>query len=382
MQRQGGKPTVALASADSAVTSPDSGTASGTEQAEKKDKKGKKGKEKKEEPPVPVEIAVARAQDLPAYFSATGSLEAKRQVKLIAKAAGQVVKLAVEEGNYVKKDQVLLEIEHREDELLVEQARIRAETAHKELERIQGLVGKGLTSDKDLEAAKQAAEVSALEHHLAQVRLDNKIVRAPFAGQITLREIQLGQTVNVGQSLVELADISPLEVRLFLPEKIVKTLKAGQPVEVRSDVDPTTPLEGTVDRIAPAVDAATSTVKVTLQVAAKGNITRVGSFVRARITTDVRRGATSIPKKALVPEAGVTYLFVAEADSVRKIPVTTGYAGDEMVEIVSGVAIGDRVVSVGQGGLRPGSRIKVLEKPAGPAPAPKETATTADAGSR
>ena len=103
----------------------------------------------------------------------------------------------------------------------------------------------------------------------------------------------------------------------------------------------------------------------------------MGSFVRGHITTDVHRGAVSVPKKALVPEAGVTYLFLAEADSVRKVPVTTGYADEDYVEIVSGVGSGTQVVSVGQGGLREGSKIKVLESAAGaegsPATAPAKS---------
>lgn len=356
IQRRGPAPTEALAAADSTGIADSSRVQAGPE-----GKKGKKnGKEKKEEPPVPVEVATAAARDIPSYFNATGSLEAKSQVALIAKAGGQVVRLAVEEGAFVNRGQVLLELDHREEALLVEQTRVKADNAQRELERIQGLVEKGLGSDKDFEANKEAAKVAQLEHDLAQVRLENTIVRAPFSGQITVRHVELGQTVNVGTELLELADVSPLEVKLYLPEKVVSRLQIGQPVELRSDVDPDTPLEGGVSRIAPSVDPATSTVKVTLEVTNPGDAARVGSFVRARITTDVVEQAVAVPKKALVPEAGVTYLFLAEADTVRKVPVTTGYSDDDFIEITGGLDLGQRVVTVGQGGLRPGSKIKNL----------------------
>ena len=108
------------------------------------------------------------------------------------------------------------------------------------------------------------------------------------------------------------------------------------------------------------MDPATSTVKVTLRVEDRGGVTRVGSFVRARITTDLVENAISVPKKALVPEAGVTYVFVAEGDSVRKVTVTTGYADDEFIEITAGLTAGEKVVTIGQGGLRQGSKIKDL----------------------
>ena len=344
--------------ADSTGAAPDSAALTGN--TDQKDKKGKKGDEEKEDKPVPVELGAAQARDIPSFFHATGSLEAKRQVRLVSKAGGQVVRLSVEEGNFVKNGQVLLEIDHEEEALLVEQTKVKAETAKREFERAKGMVEKGLGSDRDFEEKRELAEVAELEHNLAKVRLDNKIVRAPYAGQITVRSVELGQTVNPGDALVDIADVSPLEVRIFLPEKVVSKLHPGQQVEIRSDIDPDTPFPGTVDRIAPAVDPATSTVKVTLQVENPAETARVGSFVRARITTDVAQDVVAVPKRALVPEAGVNYLFVAEADSVRKVPVTTGYADDDYIEITEGVSIGDQVVTVGQGGLRQGTKIKDL----------------------
>ncbi len=359
LKRPGDKSRVAVASADSLGDS--------SKVAEKASTKGKKkGKnEKKEEPPVPVEVTVAGPRDIPATFVATGSLEAKRQVKLIAKSGGQITKLAVEEGDYVKQGTVLLEIEHREEELKLEQNKVRAETAQRELDRTQGLMSKELGSAQDLEKHKDDAQVAQLDLHMSEVELDNKIVKAPFAGQVTVRDVQLGQTVNVGQSLIEVADVSPLQLKLYLPEKMVGELAAGQSVNLFSDVDPSLRLTGVVERIAPAVDPATSTVKVTLHVDAANGKARVGTFVRAHITTDVHKGAVSVPRKALVPEAGVTYLFLAEADTVRKVPVTTGYQDESYVEIVSGVKSGTKVVSVGQGGLRDGSKIKQLDSAAG-----------------
>lgn len=341
----------ALAAADSAGVAKD--------EEKGKGKKGDKD-EDKEDKPVPVELGSAESRNISSFFHATGSLEAKRQVQLISKAGGQVVSLAVEEGNFVKSGQVLLEIEHKEDKLLVEQTRVKAATARREFERTRGLVEKGLGSDRDFEEKRDLAEVSELEHNLSKVRLDDKIVRAPFAGQITVRHIELGQTVNPGEPLVDIADVSPLEVRIYLPEKVVTRLRPGQPVEIRSDVDPTVPFQGIVDRIAPSVDPATSTVKVTLEVADPAGSARVGSFVRARITTDVAESVVAVPKRALVPEAGVNYLFVAEGDSVRKVTVTTGYADDDYIEITKGITLGEQVVTVGQGGLRHGTKIKDL----------------------
>ncbi len=348
--------------------------------------RGKKGDKDKTPKPVPVETALAVARDIPAYFNATGSLDARRRVELVSRAQGEVVKLHVEEGARVREGQVLMELDHREEELLLREAAARAENAARELERIQGLIDRGLGSDRDFQKARTEAEVSAAQRDLAQVRVDDKILRAPFAGLVTDRLVELGQTTGLGQPLVGLAEAPPMEMRLFLPEQVVKDLRADQPVEIHTDVDAAAALTGRIDRIAPTVDPATSTVKVTLRVDDASAAARVGSFARARITTDLRRGAVAVPKRALVPEAGATYLFVADADSVRKVAVTTGYADDDFVEVLSGIGLGARIVTVGQGGLRSGSRIRDLTlesmaardpRPALPDQAPPEVAVAA-----
>ena len=313
---------------------------------------------------VPVELASAESRDLPSRFTATGTLEARRAVDLISRVPGQITRLAVEEGDWVERGQVLLEIDHREQALLVEEARVRVATAKRELERREDMAQRGLETDRALEEARQTYEVSEAQYELAKVRLEDHIVRAPYAGRVTVRHVELGQTVQNGTGLIGLADTDPMQVRLFLPERVVTRLAEGQPVEIHPDVAPEETLTGTVERVAPVVDASTSTVKVTLKVEDAGAAARSGSFVRARITTDVRQDAIAVPKKALVAEAGATYLFVAEADSVRRVTVETGYADDTHVEILDGISPGERVVVVGQGGLRQGSRIEELPGPA------------------
>lgn len=339
----------------------DDATVEETEDAEVKDEK----------PAVPVELAAACSRDLPEYFRTTGSLQARRQVELIAKAQGQITVLNVEEGQQVAVGDIIMTLDHRKQELSAQQAKVKAETAELELARTENMVERGLVTEREFEEKKQIAQVAEVEFQLAEADLEDRIVRAPFSGRITTRSIELGQTVNVGDQLVGLAEVHPLMVELHLPEKIVLELALGQPVEVRSDAGRGEAMQGIVERIAPVVDPATSTIKVTLRVDDVQDQVRVGSFIRARVTTDVHEGAIAVPKKAIVPEAGASYLFVAEADSVRKVEVETGYADDTHIEIESGLDMGQQVVVVGQGGLRQGTRIRDLA-------APVETETAED----
>ena len=316
--------------------------------------------EEEDEVKVPVALAEARAADLPDFYHTTGTMEARRSVDLNARAAGQITRLNVEEGDWVQKGQVLLEIDPREQRLLVEEARVNSETAELELARMEDMAQRGLETERALEEARQTHQVNEAMLELAKVRLSDHFVSAPFSGRVTVRHVELGQTIEGGAATLSLADVEPMQVRLFLPEKIVRRLAVGQPVEVRCDVDQDTAFQSILERIAPVVDAATSTVKVTLRVDDPGARDRTGSFVRARVTTDVHEDVVAVPSKALVSEAGATFLFVAEADSVRRVDVQTGYTDGEWIEVLAGVSEGDDVVVVGQGGLRNGSRIEQL----------------------
>jgi len=120
------------------------------------------------------------------------------------------------------------------------------------------------------------------------------------------------------------------------------------------------PVPAVVERISPVVDPATSTVRLTLLVEGKPQSLRVGGFVKVRITTDTQTDALSIPKLALVEEGGLRSVFLAEADSVRKVEVRTGLYDESHIEVLDGLETGDYVVTLGQGGLRDGSHIDVL----------------------
>lgn len=317
-----------------------------------------------EEIRVPVALATARLADLPSFYQATGSLEARRSVDLNARAAGQITRLLVEEGDWVRKDQALLEIDAREQQLFVEEARVKAQTASLEARRMENMAERGLETDRALEEAQQNELVTQALLDLAQLKLEDHYVRAPFAGRVTVRHVELGQTIEAGAATVSVADLDPMQVKLYLPEKVVRRLAVGQPVEVRCDVDSDMAFESVLERIAPVVDAATSTVKVTLRVDDPRARDRTGSFVRAQVTTDVHEKVVAVPRRALVSEAGATFLFVAEADSVRRVDVTTGYSDGEWIEVEQGIASGEAVVVVGQGGLRNGSHIEELPEAA------------------
>ncbi len=327
-------------------------------EADTKSKDGEEGDEKKEPDPVPIEVALVNPRRISAYYYTTATLEPERKVDVLAKIAGEVSKLHVEEGAHVKKGDLLCELEDSEIKIALDEARINMEQQEREFARIESMHNESLISNKEYSDAKYQYELAKNRQAAAAVRYEYTKIKAPFGGVVTRRYIELGQNLNVASQAFQLADPDPLLIRMYLPENEISEIRVGQKVSVEPDSDPDNPFYGKIVRIAPEVDNRTGTVKVTAETHASA---LPGSFARVKIITDTRQAKLTIPRRGIVSDAGELYVFVAEGDTVRKSPVQLGYQDEDYAEVLHGVENGDSVVVVGVGGLRTGTKIKVLE---------------------
>lgn len=324
-----------------------------------------KGKDKEAEvKPVPVELERAGSRGISAYYRAASVIEADRLVDLVARVQGRVRQVAVEEGQHVREGQVLAELENDRERIQLEKAELAVTDKARQLERSRGMLEQELVSRQEFDDVESAWRLAVAERDLARIALEETRLRAPFAGQVTERRVVPGQQVAAGFAAFSLGDFEPLRVRVHLPEDVARKVSAGQRVLVSPEgQDPAAesrPVEGTVERVSPVVDPNTSTVRLTLLLDGAGADLRVGGFVKVRITTDRHHDALAIPKLALVEEGALTSVFVAEADTVRKVEIETGLHDESHVEVLAGLEDGDFVVTMGQGGLRTGAPIRAL----------------------
>jgi RND family efflux transporter MFP subunit len=308
---------------------------------------------------VPVEMASTRLQDVPLYFTGTATVEALQEASILAKIAGTIEKILVEEGDHVEEGQLLLQIDDAEEKARLAELRVRASSLENDFKRTESLLEKQLTSRREYEDKKLLMEEAKAKLHVGEIRLGYTQVCAPFSGRVTLRHVDVGQYVQVNQELFGLADFDPLLVRVYLPEREADRVSVGQEVTIISDTGSEERYSGRVRMVSPIVDTRTGTVKVTVEINDRTNL-RIGAFVRAQITTDVHEDALVVPNLALVEEGGETFVYRAEADSVLKVRVQTGYSDEDVTEVLVGLDVDDRVVTVGQGGLQHGSRIRDL----------------------
>ncbi len=312
-----------------------------------------------QDPAVPVEVAAVERRSVAAFHRAASSVEADRLVEVTCRAAGRVSRMTAEEGDWVKAGQVLAELENDRQKVELRRADLKLSEQLRKLERADKMLTEELISQEDYDTVQALHDQTAAERDLARITLEETYVKAPFPGQVTDRAVVEGQQVAAGGVAYTLADFTPLRVRVYLPESVAAKIEPGETVMVETE-GLGEDLEAHVERVSPVVDPGTGTVRVTLLLPDDADA-RVGGFVKARLTTDRKRNVLAVPKLALVEEGGLRSVFVAAADTVRKVEITTGLYDETHVEVLGGLEEGWTVVTLGRGGLRTGTRVEVLE---------------------
>lgn len=363
---------------------------------------GAPAKDKKQEKEVtPVELAVAKRSEISSFLTSTANLRALRDVAVSTQTEGVVQKVLAEEGDFVKDGQVLCALDETQlqirleltaeklaqAKLQMERARIRQEKAlaqightQAELSRYEKAAKEGLVSDKEVatyrykldelnhdqraavfETKELQHRTSELEAEISQSKLDiaRTQIRAPFAGFVTLRSVNIGQRVRAMDALFNVGAFSPLYAEVHLSERDTRSVRPSQSATVRLGSDDAISVQGRVERISPIVDQSSGTVKVTVALEPKPGF-RPGAFVRVDIRTDTKSDAILIPKRAIIEEDGQNYVYIAAKDTANRTKVQLGYQNEGMIEIRSGVNPGQSVVVAGQGALKEGAKIKVL----------------------
>ncbi len=319
-----------------------------------------------EDKAIAVRVGEIVREPISSLYSTSATLRADRQATVIARTRGVVRRLAVEEGDRVGAEQALAFLEDEEQKIAAARARTTEETARRDHERLSGLYERGLVSVDEYEASRRDADDAAHALELAELELYRTVIRAPIAGVVVTRHLDVGATVSDGTPVYDLADLEPLYADINIPERHVTRLSPGQEVRLTADSTGAT-ADAIIERIAPAVDPATGTVKVT--VAVKGNSgLRPGAFVRVDIVTDTHEDALVVTRSALVAEGRRWHLYRLTEDgtTVEQIEVTLGFETGDRVEIVGAVRDevniddGERVVVAGAPALSDGAKIRVV----------------------
>ncbi len=287
---------------------------------------------------------------------------AENEVQVLAETEGRVASLNVEEGTRVATGAVLATLAPEDAEIAVRKAQVRQKNAQTEYDRIKRLADQNLISRGDLDKNSMDLEVANQELAEAKWRRAKTVIRAPFSGIVSHREVTIGKHVRPGDSLFTVTDLDPLIAEIYLPEKDAMVLNPGRAARITLKADEKVKFEGRIRQISPVVDVKTGTVKVTVEASHRPVQVRPGAFVQIDIVRDTRPGAVIVPKESVVRELQKAHVFIAKGDKAEKRAVTLGLEEDDRVEALTGVKPGEKIIVAGQGGLKDGSSIRVLEQ--------------------
>lgn len=312
------------------------------------------------EPSVPVEAASVTTGEIAAYFSGTASLEAEDEAMVVARAGGVVEQIFVEEGDYVQEGQTLAQLEGERLKLELDRVQMTLDQQKRIYERNEELHAKQLVSEEEYERVKSEYEAQQAAHDLAALELEYTTIRAPFSGVVSERMVKVGNMVATHEPAFRLTDFDPLLAVMHVPERELNKLRKGQTAELRLDALPGQIFTGQIERISPVVDPATGTFKVTVEVRDRSGSLKPGMFGRIRIVYDTRSQTLLVPKTAVASEDNEAAVYLVRDNMAFRQIVETGYEDSQHIEILTGVADGDVVVTTGQSSLGDSTRVEVI----------------------
>ena len=287
---------------------------------------------------------------------ATGTVEPSVAVPIAPRVAGRIVALHVDEGDRVRRGQVLARLEDANLRQATEQLEAQSRLARQTLERARMLLQRGLGSVADRD--KALADSQAADAAVARSReeLAFMTLTAPAVGLIVRRDGEIGQYIAVNQPIfhLQIATAAPLRVTAEVDEEDIAQVEVGQPVVIHADAFPDRVFDGEVSEITPAGDATTRSFRVRISLPGDTPL-RVGMTADANIIVDRHTDALLVRATALVDGS----VWIVRDGRLARVAVRTGVRGENGVEVLGGISGQDAVVSVPAAGLREGQRARV-----------------------
>jgi len=295
---------------------------------------------------VAVEAGVVTRVPFDRGIAAVGSLLSDETVMLRPEISGRIREIPFHEGQPVQQGQVLLRLDDQIARAELLQASANLSLAQSQNARAANLQAEGFISKQARDEAASKLKIEQAAVSLARARLDKTRIVAPFAGVIGLRNVSVGDYVNAGQDLVQMASIDPLKLDFRIPEQYLTRVRVGQLLDVRFDALPGELRVGEVYAISPLIDAGGRSILVRARVGNDDGVLRPGMFARVRLLF-AREDVLAVPETALTPAGQVQYVYRLRDGHAWRVDVQIGERRGGMVEVQHGLEEGDRVVVAG-----------------------------------
>jgi multidrug efflux system membrane fusion protein len=329
-------------------------------------------------PPVNVSVAEARSEVVPNLLTAVGGLAAVHQVDVTSDVSGRITNILFTPGSSVKAGTPLVQLYDEPDQADLANFKAQATVAQLQLERAKQLAARQFGPQSTVDQNQATYDQAMAGIAKTEAIISQKLVKAPFDGELGTRQAEVGQYLTAGTKIVSLTDLSELYANFTVPEKDSAHLKVDQLVRVAVDAYPGRTFEGKITTIEPQVAADTRNIRVQATIQNPDHVLKPGMFVTATVVLPEK------PPVVTVPETAVDYTLYG--DSVFLISEKKGEDGKSSLsavrtfvqagnrvggraEILKGLKAGDRVVAVGQLKLQSGAAVVISSDAPPPVPA-------------
>ncbi len=329
-------------------------------------------------PPASVSIAVAKSETIPNLLTAVGDLAAVHQVNVTSDVNGRITDIMFTAGASVKEGTPLLQLFDGPEQADLASFKAQSTMAQLSLDRAKQLAARQFGPQATVDQAQSAFDQANAGIARTQAVISQKLVKAPFDGELGVRKVEVGQYLTAGTQIVSLTDLSQLYANFTVTEKDSGALKVGQTVRIAVDAYPGRKFEGKITTIEPQIATDTRNIRVQATIANPDRILKPGMFATTTVVLPDKPPVITIPETAVdyTLYGDSVYLITEKKEDDGKTSLTAvrtfvqaGNRIEGRAEILKGLKPGDRVVAVGQHKLQSGAVVAISTDPLPPIPA-------------
>ncbi len=325
-------------------------------------------------PPAPVEVDRVVVETLQRPVSFVGWVEPDKRSVIASEVEGIIESFPAKEGRYVNKGDLLAVFNTRTVEIALDQARAgkreaqaRYQMAQKNLARFEELQQKGVASLQQYQDAlteKEAwgarigqlqAQIDSSEYNLAKSK-----IMAPFSGYVIEEHTEIGEWVVKGGPVVEMIDTESIDINIDMPERYISKIKSGEGVSVDFDALPGMKIGGVITSVVPQAESSTRTFPVKVTVENKEGQIKSGMVSRVSFPIGDPSAVKLVPKDAIVSQNNALFVYVVNEGAAQPLPVSTGMAYEDRIEVIGPVEKGMTVVVKGNERLMPNQPVEII----------------------
>jgi membrane fusion protein (multidrug efflux system) len=319
------------------------------------------------QPPESVSSAIVREEKWQGTISAIGSVAAAQGVTVTTEIAGLIREITFESGAVVARGDLLVRLDTSSEEAQLRAIKAQVELARINLDRTKTLREENMVPQADLDTAEATMKQNQANADAIQAVIDKKTIRAPFAGRLGIRQVNLGQYLDAGKPIVSLQSLTPIYADFSLPQQQLARLQTGLRVRLAIDAFPDREFQGQLTAINPDLDSATRSVGLRASFENADGSLRPGMYARVEVLLPEESNVLVIPLTSVLNDPYGESVYVIESNStvpgatpnltVRRQIVRTGRTRGDYVTVEAGLKAGEKIASSGVFKLRPGMSV-------------------------